>query len=478
MDPLRSNINGLTTGLERFFMVYGSLMKVNTTTNQVVPELAESLATQDAQTWTLKLRPNLKFSDGSALDAEAVIYNFNRAKDPASAFPGISAVSQIVKMTAVDATTVEFRLIQPNGSFNLVFTDIPGMMVSPTAIKADPRNWAQKPVGAGAYVMKDWTRDQQMTLTKNANYFDKPKPYIDTIVVRVVPDIQTQVNLLSQGTIDLINPATRDQLGKLLTDKNIRVYDIAKTSSGIGIICNIERVPCTDVRFREAMTLAFDFKAAKGIFLPGIPYAANTLQCFPFGPSNPYCAKDVKVKYNPTRAKKLIDQVKADGINTDISFTFSPTASPGSYVGEYVQQQMAKIGVNVQVLPVTTAALVNVPGQHTFVTTVNNQVASGDMVTRFYNDFHSVGGPNGGRDVAQANNAELDVALEKGRNSVKMADKIAGIQEAQRLIDKLFLNAYMYPNPLGVASKKTLQLPKDVSPNAAYYRYEAAWLKD
>ncbi len=477
LDPVRGTVGATSTGGDRMMFVFGTLMKFNSKTGAIIPGLAESATSPDGQTWTLKLRPNLKFSDGTPLDADAVIFNYTRFKDPANTFAGISLVSQISKMTAVDPTTVEFRLLQPNGSFGVVFTDIAGAMGSPTAIKADPRNWGQKPVGAGPFLMKEWVRDQQITFVRNPNYWDKPRPYLDSIVERIIPSRATLASVLQAGQVDVVHQASTTEL-KVATDnpKSLAAWNATKTNGGFATVCNLDRVPCNDVRFREALSLAFDLKLAKQVFLVGVNYPANTLVCPPFGPGNPNCAKDIKVKYNPTRAKKLIDEVKADGISTDITYTFNSDGSAGAGLGEWVQQQLAKIGVSVTIQSILSPAYVALQSTRAFQTAILTTPTVADMPGRFYNDWHSVGGTNGGIDRASANNAQLDVALEKGRNSVKLEDRIAGMQEAQRIIAKNFLVMPMFPYLGGNIRKTTVHLPSYVSTDDFIWRYDEAWI--
>ncbi len=478
LDPVRGTIGAASTGGDRMLLVYGSLMTYNSKTGVIAPGLAESATSPDGQVWTLKLRPNLKFTDGTPLDADAVIFNYNRLKDPANTFGGIAQVSQIQKMTAVDATTVEFRLIQPNGSFAMVFTDIGGAMISPTAFKADPAGFGRKPVGAGPFIMKEWVRDQQITFVRNPDYWDKPRPYLDTIVERIIPNRTTMASLLQQGQLDVIHQATTVEL-KVATDnpKSLTAWDPTKANGDFGMMCNVERVPCTDVRFREALSLAFDMNNAKQVFLPTVDFPAKTLVCPPWGPNSPYCAKDVKVKYDPTKAKKLIDAVKADGINTDITFMFNTDGSAGPGVGEWVQQQLAKIGVNVTLQTVPTASqYVTLKNAHNFQTTIITTPTTIDMSARFYNDWHSSGGTGGGTDNANANNAKLDVALEKGRNSVKLEDRIAGMQDAQRIMAKEFLVMWQFPYVAGNITKPTVHLAPYQTINDYLFRYEQVWV--
>ncbi len=479
MDPVRGPFSTATdTGGDKRLMVFGTLMRLSKT-GAVLPGLAESLTTKDAITWTMKLRPNVKFSDGTPLDADAVVFNLNRFKDPSNAYTGAGLVNQITKTTVVDSTTLEFVLIQANGSFPMVFGETTGMMGSPAAINADPRNWGAKPVGAGAYVVKEWVRDSSMTFVRNPNYYDKPRPYIDTIVYKIIPNATTQANELRAGTIDAINGAFQADQLKVAVDEPKAYKSLDPTASGgaMGVVCNLERAPCNDVRFREAVSLSLDYQRAREVLAPGVPFNDSFLECPPFGPGSPYCAKGVKIKYNPTKATKLVDQLKADGITPEMGFSFNTVGPYGVTLGEFVQQSLAKVGIKVNLVPLSSnTEFIDASTRHTFHSVLAYQQPALTPLTRFYNDYHSVGGPNAGRDMGNLRNKALDVALEKMAKSPKLADQIEGAQEAQRIIAKEFLVAWFIPYFNGVVTKSTFHLPDWVSPNANVYRYEEAWL--
>ncbi len=477
LDPVRATLGSPSSGTDRMLLVFGTLMRFNSKNETIIPGLAESVTTTDAQTWTLKLRPNVKFSDGTPLDADAVIFNYQRFQDPANTFAGIGLVSQISKMTKVDPLTVEFKLVQPNGSFAIVFTDAAGAMGSPAAIKADPKTWGQKPVGAGPYLMKEWIRDQQITFVRNPNYFDKPRPYIDTIVEKIYKEVTTLAQTLQAGTLDAVHTGNAVLL-KAATDspKTLRAWDPAKTNGAISLACNLDRPPCNDIRYREALSLSFDTNLGKRVFLPDVKYPSKEFVCPPWGTASPFCAKDVKIRFNPARAKKLFDEVRADGISTDLTYTFNREGVLGPSQGEWIQQQLAKVGVKVEVRSVSNTESTLIATRKEFQAKDIANPTTTDMSTRFYNDWHSSGGIGGGRDVANLNNAQLDVALEKGRNSLKLADRIAGMQEAQRIMAKNFLVMWLYPYVAGNVYKKTVHLPDWVDPNAYLPRYDEAWI--
>ncbi len=479
MDPVKIGVNSPQTGTDRALYVYSTLLRFDSKTSTILPGLAESVTTTDAQTWTLKLRPKVVFSDGTPLNADAVIFNYNRFKDPANVFPGVALVQQISKMTAVDPQTVEFKLSQPNGSFGQMFTDIAGAMVSPTAFRADPVGFGQRPVGAGPFILQSWNRGQQMTFVRNPNYWDKPRPYLDSIVQKVYPNSQTLAAELQAGNLDVIHLADLTARRVATSDpKTFRFWDPTTTNGTQGMVCNLDRVPCNDIRFREALSLSFDLNNAKQVFLPGVDYKPKSMVCPPFGPGSPFCAKEIRTKYDPDRARKLFAAVKADGISTDITYSYNSDAVTSVGQGEWVQQQLAKVGVTVTIRGTSTPQFIADGNAHAYQVIKATTPTAADLTTRYYNDNHSAGGPNGGRDYGNYNNAELDVALEKARNSLKLADRIEGMQTAQRIMAKYFLETWLYPFVTGNVYKAKLHLPTWVSKNDQVFRYEDAWVSN
>ena len=95
------------------------LVRLNRATREPEPWLAAGWkVSEDAKTWTLKLRPNIKFSDGTPLDAEAVKFNFERHADPSKHSPNLSLVQTIESMRVVDPLTLEITLKAPNAAFD------------------------------------------------------------------------------------------------------------------------------------------------------------------------------------------------------------------------------------------------------------------------------------------------------------------------------------------------------------------------
>src|SRR5436190_9296026 len=155
------------------FMLFDMLAYSDPKDGQVKPQTAESLTSTDAVTWTLKLRPNIKFTDGTDYDAAAVKFNWERLQNPANSATRAAQANLIQSMDVVDARTLKITLKAKNAVFPQAVALIP-FIGSPTAINAKGANFRSDPVGAGPFTLKSWTRDSQAVFQRNPKYWNAP----------------------------------------------------------------------------------------------------------------------------------------------------------------------------------------------------------------------------------------------------------------------------------------------------------------
>ncbi len=465
LDPARgSPYAGQTTGgVDRLTLVYGRLLTLNSKTLEVQPGLALSLVPSgnDGVTWTLKLRPNLKFSDGTPLDANAVIFNVDRMRKPATGYTGLAQVAQITTMTAVNSTTVEFKLAASNGSFPLVFADIPGMMVSPTAMQANPNTWAQNPVGAGPFVLKSWTRDSSYVFVRNPTYYAAPLPYLDEINVMVRPTFSTAANELKSGQLDGFSSLGNADFGAVQNDPNLVVTDLAKRVGLVALVANQTSAPGNDPIFREALSYSIDFERSVATLLPGLDWPVKKLVCPPFLPGNPNCDSAVSTSYKPAKAKRLFDQVRAKGVNPDFTYTTNTATR-----GELVQQMLATVGVKVTVNVVSTAQYQTSRNSGNFQVTDAAFPATALQGPLYYSALHSNTGGIPGIGYQQLKIAPLDVALEKMSNAATPEGRSDGAKAAQKIVADQHILTWLAPLPVGYVMSKSVQLPRGTDVNS------------
>ena len=186
-----------------------TLMVRDPVTDEVEPGVAQSLTeSADRLSWTLTLRPGVKFQDGTPLDADAVKFNLERHK---TSFITASFVQPITAIDVVDPMTVVFRLTAPWVALPSVLATNPGIMLSPTAVQAAGSDLSDHLVGTGPYVLTKWDHDVQINLDPNPTYWDTAhQPLLGAIVVRAIGDGDSRRSSFEAGDVDCMSVATKD----------------------------------------------------------------------------------------------------------------------------------------------------------------------------------------------------------------------------------------------------------------------------
>ena len=341
-DPTVQNTN------QAAIAVYDSLMKL-TPDGNAEPYMAESMQTADeGRTWRLGLRDGVRFSDGTPLDANAVIVNTQRHIDKAAS-PAHAFALRISSLRALDPLTVEFVLDGPMGDFPVVFAQpmslgTLGMIVSPAALAQYGDDIGSHPVGAGPFTLAAWVRDNKMELVRNPGYWQQGMPYLDGVEIRPLPDTESRYATMANGDVDAINGGFNSELVRASANPNLRVY-FGPGNGGVLNYFNFTRAPFDDRRMREAAVAAMDPDALGAAFFSNQLIRAQSL----FDENSPYHtqqATDAWPKHDVARAKQLVDQYRAAGGDPDFVYTTDRSSVP---LGEFVQASMAAVGVKVEV---------------------------------------------------------------------------------------------------------------------------------
>lgn len=341
-DPTVQNGNALANA------VYDSLLKL-APDGTAQPYLANSMETTDGgTTWRMGLREGVLFSDGTPLEANAIILNTQRHIEAPASPAGVYA-KQIASMRAVDPLTVEFVLTAPLGDFPVVFTQSQfsgslGMIISPAALERYGTDIGNHPVGAGPFMVTSWLRDNKMVLTRNPHYWQQGMPYLDGLEVRPLSDTETRYASMINGDVDLIYGGYNNELVRANANPNLMVY-YGPGNAGFFFYFNFARAPFDDRRMREAAIRAIDLKALAASQYSNQLVGADAL----FDGASPFhtqAASDEWPAYDPEKAEQLVREYVASGGRPDFSFK---TSRSEVSLGEFVQAQMKAVGMNVTV---------------------------------------------------------------------------------------------------------------------------------
>jgi peptide/nickel transport system substrate-binding protein len=176
----------------------------------IKPELAESWEiSADGKTVVFALRAGVMFQDGTKFDAAAVKWNIDQRMDKDVNSPQRELLAPIIaSVDVVDPLHVAFHLAQPSPGLFSLLGERPGFMVSPTAWQQRGKEFGQRPVGTGAFLLKEWTRGSQVVLERNPNYWQKGLPYLDSVVVHDMAGSVIGVQRLLTGEIDYVGELT------------------------------------------------------------------------------------------------------------------------------------------------------------------------------------------------------------------------------------------------------------------------------
>ncbi|MGM9470426.1 ABC transporter substrate-binding protein [Pseudarthrobacter sp. YS3] len=335
-DPAQSNEGHLAPVYQA---VYDTLIKRDPD-GGLSPMLATSWEASDGnKTYTLKLRSDVKFTDGTAFDSASVKANlehFTKANGPLA---GTARSVQTVETP--DAATAVIRLSEPDPGLPYSLANAAGYMASPKALGTD--SIKTMPVGSGPYTLDaaNTVAGSKITYVRNASYWGDKLPY-DKVEFQVLTDETARLNALKSGQIDaaVLNRAATaaEAEGAGLLHKPFEV-----NWEGIFFFDRDgTKLPqLKDVRVREALTLAIDREA----LLQAVHLGKGTLtsQTFRPGTAGYDEALDGKYTYDPDRARQLLKEAGAE----NLTFTFPITTVFDPAIYDSILQNWKDIGVTV-----------------------------------------------------------------------------------------------------------------------------------
>ena len=451
-DPLKVGVYD-TAALTAASAIFETLTYLDAN-GKAQPRLAASWkASEDFRTWTFKLRPGVKFHDGTPFNAEAYKANFDRQKDPANKCRCAFYIAGTRSVEAPDELTLVYNLNDPSVNFPALvsYASQNAAVHSPTAWKTKGDDYNRNPVGTGPYILKSWTAGDRMILEKNPNYWDKDKVYLDRIVLKPLPDAQSRFASLQSGEVDLIwdDEYDADNIQKAQKDSKLTVHTY--TGSGAGVAAfNTKIAPLDDVRVRQALVMSLDRKKMSQALTNGLARPA----------SNPYgdgswvkCKDDGALPYDVEKAKALI---KDYGKPVDFKMLF--TATPRGRAGGQVLQQLWKqAGANMEMEQVDQATFPARGFSRQFQVIGWRIVDLADPDVQMYANFHT-GSPAA---LANYSNPELDGLLQKARTTADTDKRIDLYCEISRLINKEAIWFWTFQNTYyAISTAKVKGLPK------------------
>lgn len=321
------------------------------------PQLATKWAiSPDGLTYTFHLRQGVKWHDGREFTSADVAFSIDLLKKihprGRNTFANVNAIDTPDKHTAI------IRLSKPAPYLirALVATEtpiVPKHLYDGTQAQSNPNNNA--PIGTGPFKFKEWVRGSHIVYERNADYWDKPKPYIDQLIVRFVTDPAAAAVAFETGTVDLgyRTPVPLSDLERLKKIPSLRFETKGNSYSHnvTRLEFNLDNAYFKNDKVRQAVAHALD----RNVIVKVVNYGYGKVSYSPIAPGlsayhdptpSPYA-------YDLKKANALLDEAgfprKAGGVRFELPLDFNPISAEGSRLPDYIRTALARVGIAVTV---------------------------------------------------------------------------------------------------------------------------------
>lgn len=409
----------------------------------------------DSTHWTFKLRPGVKFHDGSTFDAQAVVWNFDKLlKKEAPQFDARQAslvgfrIASVASYSVVDATTLDIKTKMPDSFLPFELSYI--LQASPAQFENVGHDWAKfaaEPSGTGPFRLEKLTPHERAVLIPFKDYWDETRrAKLDRLELIPMPEANTRTAALLSGEVDFVEAPPPDTIprlksaGMVITSNpypHIWPYHLSRLRDS----------PWNDIRVRKAANLAIDREGVKEL-LGGyaLPAKGHVL------PDSPWFGKpSFEIKYDVEAARKLMTEA-GYGPDKRLKAKILISASGSGQMlplpmNEFIQENLKEIYIDIDFEVVDFTTLTNrwragaKADQNAGVSAINYSYAIVDpfnALVRFVrSDLHAPNGVNWGFYA----DPEVDALIAKAQNTFDAAaqNEILGQVHTKMVDEALFL---------------------------------------
>lgn len=345
-DPDKSAAYG---SYQTVYAVLEPLVRFGSDGQSLEPGLAESwMYDAAAQAWTFVLRKGATFSDGSPLTSADVAFSAGVWKEGpnfGSLYAGIKNVR------TPDAQTAVFELSAPNTTLPVLMSASPSAIFPKDFGGRTKEDYFAKPIGAGAFMVAEWTPGGRIVLKRSDHYYLADRPYLDEVVIDVVADANERAVLFESGQVDIseyVGRTTAAQYGDSL---------VALPRSQIEhLSLNTTKPPLDDPQVRLAIARAIDYEAIAGGPFKGYGgptqgiLAPNLANWAP--PSLPPFSRDV------AEARRLLASSKHPKLGP-LELVYDSGIPDDLLVAQIIHSNLAEIGIEVKLTGLETGAFLD-----------------------------------------------------------------------------------------------------------------------
>jgi len=338
--------------------------------SRLVPNLATEWKADpaDSRRWLFTIREGVRFHDGSAFDAHAAQWNFEKLLDPSAphfdprqAAQGRSRIPSVAKATALDARTLEIRTTEIDALLPYGIAWI--VMSSPAQWEKVGRSWdafLASPSGTGPFRMVEYSQRERGVMVANRDYWNPARwPKLERLVLLPLPEANTRAAALRAGQVDWIEAPAPDVTASLRAAR----FNIVTNEYPHNWVWHLDFTsPASiwrDLRVRRAANLAVDRDGIAGMMdgqmLPGVGLLTPNSPWF----GNP----SFKIRHDPAEARKLLAEAGFGSRNPARTKVMIPGSGSGMMqplpMNEAIQENLREVGIAVEYEVMEWNALLN-----------------------------------------------------------------------------------------------------------------------
>jgi len=399
----------------------------------LIGRLAESFeVSDDSLTQTFYLRQGVYFHDGEYFDANAVFANVNFVLEQGEGTARWNTFRTVEEVNVIDQYTIEFVHSEPFMPF--LERMQPFRIVSPAQIESG--DFSNGPVGTGQFIFREWIDGDRMVMDRNPDWRDAQNIGVDSVTYRFVPENATRVSMLLSGEADIVYPMPHELLSQVEGNDNFNI-EVKPSTVMRFVMMNQDVEPLGDVLVRRAMNYAIDVDAYAQVVRGGFSTPATS----PISSLLPFHYASQMYDHNVERANELLDEAGlergADGNRFSLTL-WASTDTTEIRAMEFLAQQWALVGIDVEVVPMEEGTLSDsIWGQTRETTEMNMWYVSWSafdpdnaLRSPFMSTMHTPAGAN----ANFYTNLDVDNAILAGNSAPTFEERYEHYAFAQRQI--------------------------------------------
>ncbi|GGH38523.1 ABC transporter substrate-binding protein [Paenibacillus segetis] len=317
---------------------------------EIIDWLAKSHSiSEDGLTYTFVLRDGLKFSNGTEVTAKDAVFSIQRHLDVGGP---LAIAAQVASLKDQDDKTFVITLKEPYTPFISELTNFSNGIIPDNFGGVSEEEFFKNPIGTGPFVVEKWDPAGDLTFSKNSNYWQEGKPYIDKLVYKLIEDDSQAINQLKAGEVDAIESLALENANEIKQGADTTVVTNGSWVTE-QLFFNTLDEHFSDIHVRRALALALDREGLTNALTFGYAQVANSL----LPPAIPYNTNDTikALNYDVNAAKEeLAKSAFPSGFSTKL--LIASGNSTRAQEAQIIQAAGKSIGINIEIESIELAS--------------------------------------------------------------------------------------------------------------------------